>query len=267
MIVEPLTLPPTRSSPTRSTLMERYHISGVPITDDDGRLVGILTNRDLRFEKDIDAAGLGADDLATTSSPRRSGRRSPRPRSCCTATGSRSCRSSTPTGVLKGLITVKDIQKRIEFPHVDQGPAGPAARRRGGRRRARRDRARPGADRGGRRRARRRHRARPLARRGRDGRADQGPLRRVRGGRRQHRDRRGGRGADRRGRRRGEGRDRARARSARPAIVAGVGVPQVTAIYDVAEVAAAPRRAGDRRRRHHLLGRRREGDRRRRGHA
>ena len=31
--------------------MERYHISGVPITDDDGRLVGILTNRDLRFER------------------------------------------------------------------------------------------------------------------------------------------------------------------------------------------------------------------------
>ena len=32
--------------------MEHYHISGVPITDDAGRLVGILTNRDLRFEKD-----------------------------------------------------------------------------------------------------------------------------------------------------------------------------------------------------------------------
>ena len=32
--------------------METYHISGVPITDDDGRLVGILTNRDLRFEDD-----------------------------------------------------------------------------------------------------------------------------------------------------------------------------------------------------------------------
>ena len=32
--------------------MERYHISGVPITDDDGRLVGILTNRDLRFERE-----------------------------------------------------------------------------------------------------------------------------------------------------------------------------------------------------------------------
>ena len=34
--------------------MERYHISGVPITDADGKLVGILTNRDLRFSDDID---------------------------------------------------------------------------------------------------------------------------------------------------------------------------------------------------------------------
>ena len=33
--------------------MERYHISGVPITDEDGTLVGILTNRDLRFERDL----------------------------------------------------------------------------------------------------------------------------------------------------------------------------------------------------------------------
>ena len=94
-----------------------------------------------------------------------------RPSSSCTATASRSCRSSTTTAVLKGLITVKDISKRVEFPAVDEGPAGPAARRRRGRRRARRARARAGAGRGRRRRARRRHRARPLARRGRDGRA------------------------------------------------------------------------------------------------
>ena len=38
--------------------MARYHISGVPITDADGVLVGILTNRDLRFETDTDAAGV-----------------------------------------------------------------------------------------------------------------------------------------------------------------------------------------------------------------
>ena len=104
--------------------MEHYHVSGVPITDEGGRLVGILTNRDLRFEKDVDAAGLGGDDRARASSPRRSGRRSRRPSGCCTGTGSRSSRSSTRDGVLKGLITVKDIQKRIEFPHATKDPQG-----------------------------------------------------------------------------------------------------------------------------------------------
>src|SRR5438132_9063206 len=50
MIVEPVTLPP--GAPVREALrlMATYHISGVPITDDAGTLVGILTNRDLRFE-------------------------------------------------------------------------------------------------------------------------------------------------------------------------------------------------------------------------
>src|SRR6516164_3477239 len=53
MIVEPLTLPPEARVADAVALMERYHISGVPITDGDGRLVGILTNRDLRFEHDV----------------------------------------------------------------------------------------------------------------------------------------------------------------------------------------------------------------------
>ena len=50
MIVEPVTLRPDDSVAEALALMERYRISGVPITDDDGVLVGILTNRDLRFE-------------------------------------------------------------------------------------------------------------------------------------------------------------------------------------------------------------------------
>src|SRR5205085_12461449 len=49
-IVEPVTLPPDAPVAHALELMERYHISGVPITDEDGLLVGILTNRDLRFE-------------------------------------------------------------------------------------------------------------------------------------------------------------------------------------------------------------------------
>src|SRR5262245_63872097 len=50
MIVEPVTLRPDNSVADALELMERYRISGVPITDEDGVLVGILTNRDLRFE-------------------------------------------------------------------------------------------------------------------------------------------------------------------------------------------------------------------------
>src|SRR5471032_928458 len=53
MIVEPVTLRPDALVADALELMEHYHISGVPITNGDGLLVGILTNRDLRFEKDV----------------------------------------------------------------------------------------------------------------------------------------------------------------------------------------------------------------------
>ena len=97
MIVEPVTLPPTALVSEALELMERYHISGVPITDGGGVLVGILTNRDLRFENDVGRSVSRADDQ-------------PRPRDGAgrhdagggggdprTATRSRSCPSSTRT--------------------------------------------------------------------------------------------------------------------------------------------------------------------------
>ncbi len=52
MIVEPVTLSPEEPVAEALALMAHYRISGVPITDADGVLVGILTNRDLRFETD-----------------------------------------------------------------------------------------------------------------------------------------------------------------------------------------------------------------------
>src|SRR3954447_14316378 len=52
MIVEPVTLPPTARVADALALMERYRVSGIPITDGDGRLVGILTSRDRRFQQD-----------------------------------------------------------------------------------------------------------------------------------------------------------------------------------------------------------------------
>ena len=54
MIVEPVTLGPDDHVSDALAVMERYHISGVPITDDAGKLVGILTNRDLRFVDNLD---------------------------------------------------------------------------------------------------------------------------------------------------------------------------------------------------------------------
>jgi len=52
MIVNPITLTPERSIKEAEDLMSKYHISGIPVVDEKGILVGILTNRDLRFEED-----------------------------------------------------------------------------------------------------------------------------------------------------------------------------------------------------------------------
>ncbi|MCK5381177.1 MAG: IMP dehydrogenase, partial [Candidatus Latescibacteria bacterium] len=53
MIADPITLPPEESIGKALEIMKRFHISGVPITKG-GKLVGILTNRDLRFERNLD---------------------------------------------------------------------------------------------------------------------------------------------------------------------------------------------------------------------
>src|SRR5690349_14953970 len=54
MIVDPITIRPERSIADAQALMARYRISGVRVPTEDGRLVGILTNRDLRFENRFD---------------------------------------------------------------------------------------------------------------------------------------------------------------------------------------------------------------------
>jgi len=54
MIVDPITLPPYATLAEAERLMSHYHISGVPITDEGGVLVGILTNRDVRFTQEYD---------------------------------------------------------------------------------------------------------------------------------------------------------------------------------------------------------------------
>src|ERR687896_1116739 len=54
MIMNPITLGPDRPLREANALMRRFRISGVPIVDGQGRLVGIITNRDLQFERNLD---------------------------------------------------------------------------------------------------------------------------------------------------------------------------------------------------------------------
>ena len=54
IITDPFTLTPDHRLQDAEDLMARFHVSGVPITNKDGDLVGILTNRDMRFEEDLD---------------------------------------------------------------------------------------------------------------------------------------------------------------------------------------------------------------------
>src|SRR5207237_792224 len=109
MIVEPLTLPREAVVSDALELMATYHISGVPITDESGTLVGILTNRDLRFAPDASqpvSALMTSRDLVTAPLGTTLAE--------AEATLHRHKIEKLPVvdsdGVLKGLITVKDIQ-------------------------------------------------------------------------------------------------------------------------------------------------------------
>jgi IMP dehydrogenase len=117
MISSPISLPPSASLNDAEALMRRYKISGVPICDPGGRLVGILTNRDIRFctpaqysqpvtdfmtSSGLVTAPVGTD-LDTAVSILHKHRIEKLP-------------LVDDDGLLKGLITVKDITKRIENP-------------------------------------------------------------------------------------------------------------------------------------------------------
>jgi IMP dehydrogenase len=123
MIVEPVTLQPGDSVAEALELMERYRISGVPIVDDAEILVGILTNRDLRFETDTSqlvSALMTSRNLVTA------------PIGTTLAEAEeilhRNKIEKLPVvdadGRLKGLITVKDISKKIKYPDATKDDQG-----------------------------------------------------------------------------------------------------------------------------------------------
>ncbi|MFP3206253.1 MAG: IMP dehydrogenase [Hydrogenobaculum sp.] len=119
MILKPITIKSTDTVQEAKRLMDKYKISGLPVVDDDGKLIGILTNRDLRFVKHQDFSK--PISMFMTS------------KNLITAKEGISLEDATEIlrahkieklpivddeGKVKGLITIKDIMKRIQYPEA-----------------------------------------------------------------------------------------------------------------------------------------------------
>ena len=126
MIVDPITLSPTNRIYEALDLMKKYSISGVPITEDgskEGRLVGILTNRDLRFETNVSrpiADVMTRDPLFTVPV----GTTLDAAREILHRHKVEKLLVVDRDFRLKGLITVKDIQKAVKYPHASKDALG-----------------------------------------------------------------------------------------------------------------------------------------------
>jgi IMP dehydrogenase len=123
MIVDPITMRPTQKIREALEIMEKYRISGVPVTNSKGKLVGILTNRDLRFETDFDLPiaermtkrNLVTVPVGTTLEEAREHLKHTRVEKLLVVDNDR---------YLKGLITIKDIEKVKKYPNACKDSLG-----------------------------------------------------------------------------------------------------------------------------------------------
>jgi len=125
MIVDPITLPLNATVGDAEKIMSAYHISGVPIIGDRGILLGILTNRDIRFidEGDYDqpvSKFMTCPPLVTAEV----GISLVKAKDLLQEHRIEKLPLVDNNGVLKGLITVKDIQKQREFPNAAKDEGG-----------------------------------------------------------------------------------------------------------------------------------------------
>src|SRR3984885_13975228 len=122
MIVDPITIAPDKKISDALALMERYRISGVPVTQD-GKLVGILTNRDLRFESRFDmpiSDVMTKDHLITVPV----GTTLDEAEEILHRHRVEKLLVVDDQYYLKGLITVKDIQKKLKYPNSAKDEQG-----------------------------------------------------------------------------------------------------------------------------------------------
>jgi IMP dehydrogenase len=115
MIVDPITIGPAAAIRDALDLMSKYKISGVPVTDEVGHVLGILTNRDVRFETDhqrpIEEL-MTKDNLVTV----RPGTTLDEATEVLHQHRIEKLLVTDEAGLLRGLITVKDIQKKKDYP-------------------------------------------------------------------------------------------------------------------------------------------------------
>lgn len=122
IIVDPVFLSPEHRIHDALEIMARYHISGVPITEN-GRLVGILTNRDLVFEENYDQAVgdvMTKDNLITAPV----GTTLEEAKAILHRHKIEKLPLVDENGLLKGLITIKDIEKARQYPNAAKDEKG-----------------------------------------------------------------------------------------------------------------------------------------------
>jgi IMP dehydrogenase len=123
MITDPITLPPDRTVGDAFDLMAEYRISGVPVCTAEGDLVGILTNRDLRFETDRSrpiSELMTSKNLVTVPE----GTTLEQAKAVLHRHRIEKVLVVNARGKLSGMITVKDIMKQIEYPNACKDERG-----------------------------------------------------------------------------------------------------------------------------------------------
>jgi len=116
MIMNPLIMDPSKTIRNAKEMMDNYHISGLPVVKD-GKLIGIITNRDIRFETNLDlkvSDRMTTDNLVTVPV----GTTLDKAKEILQKHRIEKLLVVDNDGSLAGLITVKDIQKKEQFPHA-----------------------------------------------------------------------------------------------------------------------------------------------------
>lgn len=123
VIIDPIYISPNSTLADAKEITDNYKISGVPVVDEHGSLIGILTNRDMRFETDLTRP---VKDVMTKAPliTGRVGTSLEEARNIMNKHKIEKLPIVNEKGILKGLITIKDIQKRIEYPNSNKDDFG-----------------------------------------------------------------------------------------------------------------------------------------------